>query len=150
MTFIEFIGFIITMIALFFLMMKRAWEERYRREHPEEFEEEEAERKQALREFLQELDIDIEDLREEEPEPEPPPPPPTTPVAEEAPPPPILPAFQLRKRRPKGYRIKKPGDSRGNPRKSAGDLGDSLGPVSSVRHRQHCEERIALRCSPPP
>ena len=69
MTFIEFIGFIIVMLALFFLMLRRARDEKYRRDHPEEFEQELKGQQLAMREFLESLNIEVEEEK-------PPPPPP--------------------------------------------------------------------------
>jgi len=61
MNLVEFIIFFVTMFLLFLLFLKRAAEEKYRVEHPEEFEEERLEEEAALREFLQALDVEIEE-----------------------------------------------------------------------------------------
>lgn len=83
MSLIEFIGFIISMAAMIFLLGRRVWEERYRREHPEEFKEEKHKQEETLKHFLKSLDIDMEDEEEDaHPKPRmekpavPPPPPP--------------------------------------------------------------------------
>lgn len=83
MNFIEFIGFVVSMLAFIWLMGKRAKEERKRRrEHPEEFEEEIQAQKQEIKEMFKALNVDVyedEEFEEEEEEEEaytPPPPPP--------------------------------------------------------------------------
>lgn len=60
MSFIEFIGFVISIAALFFLFIKRFLEDRRRAKNPEQFKEEPQER-QALKEFLKSLEIDMEE-----------------------------------------------------------------------------------------
>lgn len=72
MTFIEFIGFIVTILALFFLLIRKSWEERKRRENPEIYEEEEKDREKALREFLRSLNVEVEETETELEEPPPP------------------------------------------------------------------------------
>lgn len=57
MNLIEFIGFIISMVALFVLMYKQGKETKRRKEHPEEFSEEQLEEEAALQELLQTLNI---------------------------------------------------------------------------------------------
>lgn len=52
MSVIEFIGFIVSMAAMGFLYLKRLKENRYRAEHPEEFDEEQQAEVEALRRFL--------------------------------------------------------------------------------------------------
>ncbi len=59
MTFIEFIGFIISLLALIYLSARRAKEERRRRAHPEDYAEEEAREQQAYKELLQKLELPI-------------------------------------------------------------------------------------------
>jgi len=83
MSLIEFIGFIISVTAMIFLLVRRAWEERHRRKHPEEFKDEQQRQEQTLKQFLKSLDIDMEDEEEFSPPPKPrveqpvePPPPP--------------------------------------------------------------------------
>ena len=57
MNLIEFIGFIISMVALFVLMHKQSKEAKRRKEHPEEFAEEQVEEEAALQELLHTLNI---------------------------------------------------------------------------------------------
>lgn len=61
MSLIEFIGFIISLVALIVLYVKRVREDRYRRAHPEEFEGEDKEQGDQLRDFLRSIDMDMED-----------------------------------------------------------------------------------------
>jgi hypothetical protein len=64
MSLIEFIGFIITICALFFLVIKRKWEERRKREHPEEEHRKELQQKAHLKRYLKSLDLDVEEEEE--------------------------------------------------------------------------------------
>lgn len=57
MTFIEFIGFIIAMLAFFVIITKQAREERRRRQQAEEYEGESERQDEDLRELLESLDI---------------------------------------------------------------------------------------------
>ena len=77
MNLIEFIGFVIAIIALFAIMIRRSLDEKRRREHPELYEHEEEDRERELKEFLRTLEIDVEEP--------PPPPPPAPPPPEEKP-----------------------------------------------------------------
>jgi hypothetical protein len=76
MNIIELIGFLIAMAALTFLYFKRLQDEKYRREHPEEFEQKQEEERRALKEIFKEMHIDLEEEEEEFVEKVPPPPPP--------------------------------------------------------------------------
>ena len=76
MSFIEFIGFVISMVALIFLFSKKIFDQRRARLNPEESEREEEEQKRNLKEFLRSLEIDMEDQEQFKP---PPPPPKITP-----------------------------------------------------------------------
>ena len=72
----EFIGFLFSFGLFIFLMLKRAFSDRYRRQHPEIAAEEEKREEQEYRNILRELDLDEddEDLPEEmKPEIKPPP-----------------------------------------------------------------------------
>lgn len=84
---IEFITFTVTMLLLFFLFMRKAREERYRKEHPEEFAEEQTEQKEVLRELLESLEIGLEGEK-------PPPPPPPEEAEKPMPSPPIRPVIK--------------------------------------------------------
>ena len=61
MNFVEFIGFIISIVAIIFITIKRYRDEKYRRQHPELFQETEEEKQQALKDFLSSIDIDLND-----------------------------------------------------------------------------------------
>ena len=76
MTFIEFIGFIITMVAFFLLVVKQARDEKKRRQNPEAYEEEMEYQQEAVKDLLRSLNIEVQ---EDKP---PVPPPPPTPVVE--------------------------------------------------------------------
>lgn len=60
MTFIEFIGLIISLIALALLSARQAREERRRRQNPEQYEREQEGRRRSLQETLREMHIEIE------------------------------------------------------------------------------------------
>jgi len=81
---IEFIGFIITIIAMFVILFRRAMDEKRRRENPELFQKEEENKEQALREFLQAMNIEVEETEVYE-EPAPPPSPPEKKLARKKP-----------------------------------------------------------------
>jgi hypothetical protein len=66
MNLIEFIGFLITMSAMTFLILRRIWEERQKRSHPEEYDKKKEHQEANLKQFLKSLDIDMND--DEEPE----------------------------------------------------------------------------------
>ena len=70
MNLIELIGFVIAMFALFFLYIKRMREEKWRKEHPEEYEKEQQRQAEAMRAFMREVgvEVDEEDTIEEEDE----------------------------------------------------------------------------------
>lgn len=57
MSFIEFIGFVISFAAMIFLVIRRFFEERQRRLNPEEFARQEKLREENLRRFLKSRDI---------------------------------------------------------------------------------------------
>lgn len=69
MSFIEFIGFIMTMAAMVAILAKKSWEERDRQKNPEKYRKRENRREQDLKKMLKSLDIDIEE--DEEPAPPP-------------------------------------------------------------------------------
>lgn len=56
----EFIGFIITMIAFFLLIVKQGRDAKRKREHPEEYEREIAEEEKRLHGLLKSLDLEDE------------------------------------------------------------------------------------------
>lgn len=62
MTVPEFIGFVVSMIALALLSYRRSREERRRREHPELYEHEERENEDALKKLLESLDVPEEEI----------------------------------------------------------------------------------------
>lgn len=59
MTLIEFIGFIITMIAFFLLIIKQAWDQKRRREHPEQYQEEFEDQQAEIKEILESLNLQV-------------------------------------------------------------------------------------------
>lgn len=65
MSFVEFIGFIITLVALFFLSLKRSGE---RKEFPETSQAELKQEREQLREILRAMDLELEedDIEDEE------------------------------------------------------------------------------------
>lgn len=63
MTFIELIGFIITMVAFFLLVAKQARDERKRRENPEAYEEEMEQQQEAVKDLLRSLNIEVPEER---------------------------------------------------------------------------------------
>lgn len=71
MTFIEMIGFVISLGALFVLAAKKAYDERRRRANPEEYEREEKAQAEKLKAFLHSIDRDMEESEDFEPEPKP-------------------------------------------------------------------------------
>lgn len=68
MTFIEFIGFIITMAAMVFIFVRQAWENYRRRHYPQEYAEEVRRKDDALKKLLKSMDIEIEEEEDEEEE----------------------------------------------------------------------------------
>lgn len=71
MSFVEFIGFIISLVAMIFLVTKRFMEERKRRLNPEEYARKEEEQEANLRRFLKSINVDSEDEEEFSPPPHP-------------------------------------------------------------------------------
>ena len=61
MDIVQVIGFLISLLVLFFFMVKSIREERYRRQHPEEYRKEKEEQTKKLKEFLRSLEVDMED-----------------------------------------------------------------------------------------
>lgn len=61
MDFSQIIGFIISLLAIIFLMSRKALDERHRRQHPEEYADEQAKKENELKKFLKSMNIDIED-----------------------------------------------------------------------------------------
>lgn len=82
MDLVQFIGFIVVMIAMSFLSVKRQ-KEKKQADHSEPMEEDEHKRKQNLRQFLKSLEADMEEDEEEESLPPEPPP-----LKKQTPPPP--------------------------------------------------------------
>lgn len=67
MSFVEFLGFVISVAAMIFLVIKRTYEERQRRKNPVEYARKEKEREENLRKFLKERGIDTgDDLNQEQ------------------------------------------------------------------------------------
>lgn len=94
MTFIEFIGFIITLVAMFFIVIKRIFEQRAAQRNPEEYAERERQHQLALKKFYRSLEgqmIEEEDEIEEEIEHEP-----IHPIPHKPEPPPL--ALQVQKK----------------------------------------------------
>jgi hypothetical protein len=56
----EFVGFLITIVALLFLFLKSSWEEKKRRQNPDKYVEEEKKRKRHLRKLLKEINIETD------------------------------------------------------------------------------------------
>jgi len=75
MSFIEFLGFIISIAAMVFLFIRKTMENRRRRLHPEEFLHEHEEEERAVEELLSSLNIHLEQPppRKSVPKPLPPP-----------------------------------------------------------------------------
>jgi len=73
MSLIEFIGFIISLVAMIFLMSRKVWEERQRRKNPEEFEDQD-QQGEILQDFLKSLEMDMKEAQPPGPPPPPPPP----------------------------------------------------------------------------
>lgn len=81
----DFIGFIVSVLAMLFIFGRHIFSSRRRQQHPEEADLDERKQKQALKTFLKSLDVEMDELDEEEemeakrPKPvlkkEPPPPP---------------------------------------------------------------------------
>lgn len=78
MTFIEFLGFIISLAAMIFLVAKRFWEESQRRRNPEKYAENQRKKERLLSDFMKSLEgsdkgssqrnLEEEDFEEEEAE----------------------------------------------------------------------------------
>lgn len=73
MSIAEFFGLIISLLAIFFLLYKRIREERYKREHPDEYKKKQRKQEENLKLFLKSLDIDVPDEEEAKPHRRPPP-----------------------------------------------------------------------------
>ena len=71
MSFVEFIGFVISLVAMIFLVTKHFWEERKKRLNPEEYEKREKQQEENLRRFLKSIDVNVEDEEEFSPPPVP-------------------------------------------------------------------------------
>lgn len=77
MNFLDWIGFVIGIVAMTILFGKKKKEDRQRRRSPEQAARQQERKDQARKEFMKAIGIEIEDLEElEESEPSPPPPPP--------------------------------------------------------------------------
>lgn len=61
MNFMETIGFIVSLLALIVLSVKKALDDRRRRQFPDEYEEEENEKAERLRAFLKSIDGDMKE-----------------------------------------------------------------------------------------
>lgn len=70
----EFVGLIITILVLFTAMARRLWEEKQRRDNPEEYEEKLERDKEAFQAFLRSLDIEVEGEQKKKKRMPPPPP----------------------------------------------------------------------------
>lgn len=89
MTFIELIGFIITMFAFFLLVAKQARDERKRRENPEAYQEDEEQQQEAIKDLLRSLNIEVPEEKPAPPSPPTPPPQMEVRIEEEVPAPPV-------------------------------------------------------------
>lgn len=67
MSFVEFLGFVISLAAMIFLSTKRFLEERKRRLNPEAYADEEEKEEEKLQAFLKSMNIDTEDEKEFQP-----------------------------------------------------------------------------------
>jgi hypothetical protein len=67
----QLVGFIISVIAILFLVRKRVKEEKHRKEHPDQYENEQLKQQEQLKGFLKSLDIDMEDKGQFSPPPRP-------------------------------------------------------------------------------
>jgi hypothetical protein len=65
MSFVEFIGLVISLGAMIFLIIKRTYDERQRRKNPQEYARREQEREENLRKFLKERGVDVRNGGEE-------------------------------------------------------------------------------------
>ena len=63
MNLIEFIGFIVSIVALIIIAVRRSMEERRRRRDPVAYEKEQERKRQALRQTLREMQIRTERMR---------------------------------------------------------------------------------------
>jgi hypothetical protein len=68
MSLIEFIGFLISFAAMIFLLGKGVWDNRARRQNPEEYYRKVRTKEQNLKKFLKSLDVHTEDEDEDEDE----------------------------------------------------------------------------------
>lgn len=68
MSLVEFIGFVISMVAMAFLFIKKVYDERQRRLNPEKYAETERKKEQALQEFLKSLELERNEEEEEDEE----------------------------------------------------------------------------------
>lgn len=78
MSVIEFIGFIISLVTMFFLFFKKLYDDRQRRLNPEEYAKKTKERERQLKEFWKSMDVNMDqnddrDEEDEEDKPQPPP-----------------------------------------------------------------------------
>lgn len=69
MSITEFIGFLITIVAMFGIIISRALEARKRRRDPEAYEREIEEKEEKLREFLKTLNVDFPEKKKAPPPP---------------------------------------------------------------------------------
>lgn len=68
MTLIEFIGFVISLAAMIFLVIKHFWEQGQRRRYPEKYAEEQRKKEKLLSEFMKSLNLRENDDKDEEDE----------------------------------------------------------------------------------
>ncbi|MCB1135514.1 MAG: hypothetical protein KDK78_04515, partial [Chlamydiia bacterium] len=83
----ELVGFLITILVLLIALTRRLREEKFRREHPEEYAEKVKKEEEAYKAFLRSLDIPIEEEgppQMKKKRPKAPPPPPTSAAAQGA------------------------------------------------------------------
>lgn len=65
MTLIEFIGFVISLAAMIFLIVKHFWEQGQRRRYPEKYAEEQRKKEKLLSEFMKSLNLSENDDKDE-------------------------------------------------------------------------------------
>ena len=68
MNFVEFIGFIVSLLAMFFLFGKKVRDERLRKQNPEKYAAEEKRKEMALKKMMHSLQLSQEEEVDEEPD----------------------------------------------------------------------------------
>lgn len=68
MTLIEFIGFVISLAAMIFLVVKRFWDENQRRRNPEKYAEKQSQKEKLLSDLMKSFDVSRKEISENEPD----------------------------------------------------------------------------------